>query len=162
MAAVGRGSSAGVLAPVTVHISAATFPIACVDSVPPVPGRAGICALDDAAAGSRERARSCGQVFVCRWQQARGVRLAHRSRRQKVAGRSENSGAKASQKGVRFQSGHNAVSVPLREQPPQRGPRQFSVERLVSISMPADSSGREVCDTGTPANRAPRAKRQGC
>ena len=41
MAAVGRGSSAGVLAPVTVHISAATFPIACVDSVPPVPGRAG-------------------------------------------------------------------------------------------------------------------------
>ena len=55
MTVVGHTGSAGMLVPVTKHISAATFPIACVDSVPPVPGRAGkLRSLTDAA-GSRQR-----------------------------------------------------------------------------------------------------------
>ena len=55
MTVVGHSSSAGMLAPVTLHISAATFPIVCVDSVPPVPGRAGkLRSLTDDA-GARQR-----------------------------------------------------------------------------------------------------------
>ena len=50
MTVVWRSSSAGMLVPVTDHISAATLPIVCVDSVPPVPGRAGkLCSLTDGA-----------------------------------------------------------------------------------------------------------------
>ena len=41
MTVVGHTCSAGMLVPGTKHISAATLPIVCVDSVPPVPGRAG-------------------------------------------------------------------------------------------------------------------------
>ena len=61
---VGRSSSAGMLAPITLHISAATFPIVCVDSVPPVPGRAGkLRSLTDDA-GFRKRARSSGNPLA--------------------------------------------------------------------------------------------------
>ena len=57
MTVVWRSSSAGMLVPVAEHISAATLPVACVDLVPPVPGRAGkLRSLTDDA-GSRKRAR---------------------------------------------------------------------------------------------------------
>ena len=55
MALVWRSISAGMLAPVTLHISAATFPIPCVASVPPVPGRAGMLRSSTDAPGSRQR-----------------------------------------------------------------------------------------------------------
>ena len=55
MTVVGHTGSAGMLVPVTKHISAATLPIVCVDSVPPVPGRAGMLRSSTDAAGSRKR-----------------------------------------------------------------------------------------------------------
>ena len=55
MTLVWRSSSAGMLALVTLHISAATFPIVCVDSVPPVPGRAGKLRSSTDDAGARQR-----------------------------------------------------------------------------------------------------------
>ena len=55
MTVVGRSSSAGMLVAVTLHISAATLPVVCVDSVPPVPGCAGkLRSLTDDA-GARQR-----------------------------------------------------------------------------------------------------------
>ena len=89
MTVVWRSSSAGMLVPVTEHISAATLPVACVDSVPPVPGRAGkLRSLTDDA-GARKQARFSGKLSVFRWQQARRVRLTRRSRWQNAAGRHE-------------------------------------------------------------------------
>ena len=143
MAAVGRGSSAGVLAPVTVHISAATFPIACVDSVPPVPGRAGICALDDAAAGGREEGRAgdeshClrsgpvqreGLMCMARRAEAARSRTIQQRRRAGVSRVIPKRGCSST---ARFHSGNYRNSVPLREQPPQRGPRLFTVERFTT------------------------------
>ena len=87
MTVVWRSSSAGMLVPVTVHVSAATLLVACVDSVPPVPGRAGKLRSSTDDTGSRERARSCGISIDSTLKQAHGVRLTHRSHRQKAAGR---------------------------------------------------------------------------
>ena len=84
MAVVERSSSAAMVVPVTLHIYAAAFPIACVDSAPPVPCRAGICVLVNDDAGPRERRAFSRQESVTLLQQAHGVRLAHRSRRQKA------------------------------------------------------------------------------
>ena len=56
-------------------------------ATPPVPGRAGICALVDDDAGSRQRRAFSRKSIVSVLQQAHGVRLTHRSRRQKAAGR---------------------------------------------------------------------------
>ena len=64
MTVVWRSSSAGMLVPVAEHISAATLPVACVDSVPPVPGRAGkLRSLTDDA-GGREEGRA-GEETLC-------------------------------------------------------------------------------------------------
>ena len=124
--------------PVTLHISAAAFPIACVDSAPPVPCRAGICVLVNDDAGSRERRAFSRQESVTLLQQAHGVRLAHRSRPQKARRPARKFCRTACWRFSRqpkrvvprpFHSGNNRNSVPLRELPPQRGPRQFSVER---------------------------------
>ena len=84
MAVIERSSSAAMVVPVTLHIYAAAFPIACVDSAPPVPCCAGICVLVNDDAGSRERRAFSRQESVTLLQQAHGVRLAHRSRRQKA------------------------------------------------------------------------------
>ena len=65
MAVVGRSSSAGMLAPVTEHISAATFPIACVDSAPPVPGRAGTALSMTPLLVGEKRGAQVKQVIVC-------------------------------------------------------------------------------------------------
>ena len=90
MTAVWRSSSAGMLVPVTEHISAATLPVACVDLVPPVPGRAGkLRSLTDDA-GSRKRARRARKWSVCPGGRSQAVRLVRRSRRQKAAGRHDN------------------------------------------------------------------------
>ena len=90
MTVVWRSSSAGMLVPVTEHISAATLPVACVDSVPPVPGRAGkLRSLTDDA-GSRKRARRARKWSVCPGGRSQAVRLVRRSRRQKAAGRHDN------------------------------------------------------------------------
>ena len=129
--------------PVTLHIYAAAFPIACVDSAPPVPCRAGICVLVNDDAGSRERRAFSRQESVTLLQQAHGVRLAHRSRRQKARRPARKFCRTACWRFSRhpktvwfhgrFHSGNNRNSVPLRELPPQRGPRQFSVERCEII-----------------------------
>ena len=72
MTVVGRSISAGMLVPVTMHISAATFPSACVDSAPPVPGRAGkLRSLTDGA-GGREEGRAGEKLFVCGQGRSRG------------------------------------------------------------------------------------------
>ena len=55
MTVVWRSSSAGMLVPVAEHISAATLPVACVDSAPPVPGRAGKLRSSTDDAGARQR-----------------------------------------------------------------------------------------------------------
>ena len=55
MTVVGHTGSAGMLVPVTDHILAATLPIVCVDSVPPVPGRAGKLRSSTDDAGARQR-----------------------------------------------------------------------------------------------------------
>ena len=90
------------------------------------------------------------------------------------AGRRENSAARPA--GVsrvnpkrgwfhrRFHSGNNRNSVPLRELPPQRGPRQFSVERFTVHSY-APSRASAASDIGAgettrtselPPQRGPR------
>ena len=67
----GRSSSAGMLVLVTARSSAATFPVARVDSVPPVAGRAGrLRSLTDGA-GARERGgpgRKCSVGLASRSQ----------------------------------------------------------------------------------------------
>ena len=66
MTLVWRSSSAGMIAPVTLHISAATFPIVCVDSVPPVPGRAGkLRSLTDDLVLKNGRALAENQLTAC-------------------------------------------------------------------------------------------------
>ena len=104
-----------------------------------LPCRAGICVLVNDDAGSRERRAFSRQESVTLLQQAHGVRLAHRSRRQKARRPARKFCRTAcwrfsrQPKSVwfqrRFHSGKYRNSVPLRELPPQRGPRQFSVER---------------------------------
>ena len=143
MAVVERSSSAAMVVPVTLHISAAAFPIACVDSAPPVPCRAGICVLVNDDAGSRERRAFSRQESVTLLQQAHGVRLAHRSRRQKARRPARKFCRTACWRFSRhpktvwfhgrFHSDNNRNSVPLRELPPQRGPRQFPVERSIYV-----------------------------
>ena len=76
MTLVWRSSSAGMLAPVTLHISAATFPIVCVDSVPPVPGRAGKLRSSTDAAGSRQRRGFSRNEEVGDAKHCQGLRLA--------------------------------------------------------------------------------------
>ena len=46
---------------------------------------------------------------------------------------------------ARFHSGNYRNSVPLREQPPQRGPRQFSVERFYSVLLEWNSCDCDSC-----------------
>ena len=74
-----------------VRISAATFPIVCVDSVLPVPGRAGKLRslTDDADAG--ERARLSENEDPGDVRQVQGEGLTRMARRQEAAGRSDNS-----------------------------------------------------------------------
>ena len=76
MTLVWRSSSAGMLAPVTLHISAATFPIVCVDSVPPVPGRAGKLRSSTDAAGSRQRRGFSRNEDISDAKHCQGLRLA--------------------------------------------------------------------------------------
>ena len=106
---------------VTPHSSAATFPVAGVDSVPPVPGRAGICALVDDDAGSRQRRAFSKKSIVSVLQQAHGVRLTHRSRRQKAAGRR----ACELQFALTLSYSGNGLIIQTasNDEPPLRGPR---------------------------------------
>ena len=76
MTVVGRSISAGMLVPVTEHVSAATLLVACVDSVPPVPGRAGkLRSLTDDA-GARKRARILEKQNPIPAKHCQGLRLA--------------------------------------------------------------------------------------
>ena len=134
----GRSISTGMIIAVMVRTSAATFPISCVDVASPGPGHAQRCALVDDDAGARERARFSQKSN--RWPGGRSeaVRLAHRSRWQTAAGQRENSLqlALTLQTNVKswLHGRNNPYSVPLREQPPQRGPRLFTVERYTVLS----------------------------
>ena len=76
MTLVWRSSSAGMLVPVTERISAATLPIPCVDSVPPVPGRAGKLRSSTDAAGSRQRRGFSRNEEVGDAKHCQGLRLA--------------------------------------------------------------------------------------
>ena len=76
MTLVWRSSSAGMLARVTLHISAATFPIVCVDSVPPVPGRAGKLRSSTDEAGARKQARILEKQNPIPAKHCQGLRLA--------------------------------------------------------------------------------------
>ena len=76
MTVVGHTSSAGMVVPVTKHISAATFTIVCVDSVPPVPGRAGMLRSSTDAAGSRKRRGFSRNEEVGDAKHCQGLRLA--------------------------------------------------------------------------------------
>ena len=71
---------------VTARSSAATFPVARVDSVPPVAGRAGrLRSLTDGA-GSRQRSALSRKLMKQPEVWSEAVRLAQRIRRQKAAG----------------------------------------------------------------------------
>ena len=84
-----RSSSADMLVFATVHISATTFPIACVDSVPPVAGRAGMLRSLADGAGARERARLSENEEVEGARQVQREWLTHAARWRKAAGRSD-------------------------------------------------------------------------
>ena len=75
MTVVWRSSSAGMLVIVTEHVSAATLLVACVDSVPPVPGRAGKLRSSTDDAGSRKRRGFSGKLDPVPAKHCQGMRL---------------------------------------------------------------------------------------
>ena len=83
----GRNWSAGMLVLVTARSSAATFPVARVDSVSPVACRAGMLRSLTDGAGARERARLSENEEVECVRQVQREWLTHAARWRKAAGR---------------------------------------------------------------------------